>query len=191
MGECHYQSGNYEAMIIAEICSQALRDVGVNPDRMALEWASAAEAPRYVELITRYISDIKSMGPLGAADGESEKYVIQRHLNASVNAASAQKVRMAMGKLAKDMHKSGEYSPQAISEGVAGKVLPAFRKERLSGEILLCLAENGPWNSAGLSEETGGGMEEIDKILKTLSKKGLVKQEGSSWYGVGSKGLED
>ncbi|RPI51414.1 MAG: hydrogenase iron-sulfur subunit, partial [Deltaproteobacteria bacterium] len=34
MGECHYQSGNYEAMIIAETCRQVLKDAGVNPDRI-------------------------------------------------------------------------------------------------------------------------------------------------------------
>jgi len=64
-------------MIIAETCRQALEDAGVNPDRMALEWASAAEAPRFVELITRYVSDIKSMGPLGSAEGENEEEISQ------------------------------------------------------------------------------------------------------------------
>jgi hypothetical protein len=173
-------------MIIAETCRQALKDSGVNPDRMVLEWASAAEAPRFVELITRYISDIKSMGPLGTAEGENGQDVIRMHLRAGVKAASARKVRTALGKLAKDMHKSDDYSPQVISAGVAKKVLPAFRKERLTQEIQLYLAEQGPCKNADLCEKTGGTNEEIEKILYTLSKKELVKKKGSKWYEIGN-----
>lgn len=174
-------------MIIAETCRQALKDSGVNPDRMVLEWASAAEAPRFVELITRYVSDIKSMGPLGTAEGENEQDAIRMHLRAGVKAASARKVRTALGKLAKDMHKSYDYSLQVISEGVAKKVLPAFRKERLTQEIQLCLAEQGPFKSVGLCEKTGGTDEEIEKILETLSKKGLVKEKGSKWHRISNQ----
>lgn len=186
MGECHYQSGNYEAMIIAETCRQVLKDAGVNPDRIALEWASAAEAPRFVELITGYVSGIKSMGPLGTAEGEGEKDIIRMHLKAGVKAASALKVRTALGKLAKDMKKSDDYDPQIISEGVAKKVLPAFRDERLSQEIQLWLAELGPCKSADLCEKTSSGNKEIEKILETLSKKELVKKKGANWYGIGN-----
>jgi hypothetical protein len=171
-------------MIIAEICRQALEDAGVNPDRMALEWASAAEAPRFVELITRYVSDIKSMGSLGSAEGENEEDVIRMHLRAGVKAVSALKVRTALGKLAKDMHKSDNRSPQAISMGVAKKVFPAFRKERLAQEIQLCLAEQGPFKSAVLCEKTGGTKEEIEKILEALSRKGLIKEKGLIWHGI-------
>ena len=173
-------------MVIAETCRQVLKDSGVNPDRMALEWASAAEAPRFVELITGYVSEIKSMGPLGSAEGENEKDAIRMHLRAGVKAASARKVRTALGKLAKDMHKSDDYSPRVISEGVAKKVFPAFRKERLTQEIQLCLAEQGPFKSADLCGKTGGTDEEIEKILEALSKKELVKEKGSKWYEIGN-----
>ena len=80
------------------------------------------------------------------------------------------------------MNKSNDYSPQVISAGVANKVLPAFRKERLTQEIQLCLAEQGPCESADLCEKTGGSNKEIEKILETLSKKKLVKKKGANWY---------
>jgi len=148
---------------------------------MSLEWVSAAEAPRFTKLITSYVSSIKSLGPLGSADGEGGEDLVQRHLRAGVKAASARKVRTALGKLAKDMHKSGDYDPKDISSGVAKKVLPAFRQERLSQEIQLCLAEHGPCDRDSLCQEIGGTREEADKILGTLSKKGLLKEEGAIW----------
>ncbi len=119
-------------MIIAETCRQALKDMGINPDRLALEWVSAAEAPRFTELITGFVSKIKSLGPLGSGDDEAGKDIVQGYLMDGVKAASARKVRIALGKLAKDMHKSGNYDTQIISTRVAKEVLPAFQQERVS-----------------------------------------------------------
>jgi F420-non-reducing hydrogenase iron-sulfur subunit len=36
---------------------------GINPARFALEWVSSAEAPRFAELVTRFIGKIKDLGP--------------------------------------------------------------------------------------------------------------------------------
>jgi hypothetical protein len=168
-------------MIIEETCRQALKEVGVDPDRITLQWASAAEAPRFVELITKYISNIKSIGPLGTANGEKKQEDIHMHLRAGVKAVSALKVRTALGKLAKDIKKINDYSPNIISEGVAKKVLPLIHKERLVQEIQLCLAEQGPCKSDELYKKTGSNCEEIEKILETLSQKGLVKEKGLMW----------
>ena len=172
-------------MIIAETGRQALKDAGIEPDRMVLEWASAAEAPRFVKLITGYVSDIKSLGPLGTAPGEESKDGIRRHLSASVRAASGRKVRTALGKLAKDMRKSGDYSMQLISERVAKKVFPVFRQERLAQEIGACLAEQGASDKEDLCRDTRGTTKELDKIIETLSQKGLVHQEGTDRYKIG------
>jgi hypothetical protein len=120
---------------------------------MSLEWVSAAEAPRFVELITNYVSDIKSIGPLGQGEGEGGGDVVQGHLKAAVKAASTQKVRIALGRLAKDMHKTNDYSPQVITAGVSKKVLPSFRQERITQEIQLCLSEHGPCDIDDLCKE--------------------------------------
>jgi hypothetical protein len=168
-------------MIMAETCHQVLKDAGVNPDRMTLEWASAAEGPRFVQIITDYVSRIKAMGPLGSAEGESGADVIRRRLEGAVKASEATKVRTSFGNLAKGMLKAGDYSPGVITEGVASKVLPAFRKERLSQELQLVIQEEGPGDVSTLCEKTGGNQEEIEKILGALAKKGVIREEGAVW----------
>ncbi len=165
---------------MAETCKQVLKDVGVSPDRMSLEWASAAEGPRFVELITSYVNNIKSLGPLGKGPEEAGK-IVKRRLAASVKAASVPKVRTAFGNLAKRLHKSSDYSPEAISKGVSEKVLPAFRKERILNEVKLCLADEGPLGLDRLAELTGADPEELEKIISPLVKKGILKEEGSGW----------
>jgi F420-non-reducing hydrogenase iron-sulfur subunit len=36
---------------------------GIDPERFALEWVSSAEAPRFAEIVTRFIGKIKELGP--------------------------------------------------------------------------------------------------------------------------------
>ena len=50
---------------------KVLEEVGIRTERYDLEWASAAEAPRFVQLITDFTQRIKELGPLGAAEGLS------------------------------------------------------------------------------------------------------------------------
>jgi hypothetical protein len=166
---------------MAETCRQILKDVGVLSGRMALEWASAAEGPRLVELITGFVSLIKSMGPLGRGDGEAGEGFLARRLRAAVMAAEATKVRTAFGSLAKKIHASGDYGAETIAAGVSEKVLPAFRQERLNQEVLLCLMERGLSDIGTLCEMTGGAGEDMEKTVASLSKKGVIREEGTGW----------
>ncbi len=181
MGECHYQSGNYEAMVVAETCRQTLKDIGVEPERLSLDWASAAEAPRFVELITGYVKRIKGMGALGTGEGEEAKPVIDRRLKAAVRAASARKPRTSLGTLSKGLHKGGDYTPEAIEAGVAKKVLPAIRQQRITEEVLILLKEEGAMDEGHLAEATGASGDEIQKILEGLSRRKKISQDEAGW----------
>ncbi len=35
----------------------------MDPNRFRIEWVSSAEAPRFAEVVTRFIGDIKALGP--------------------------------------------------------------------------------------------------------------------------------
>ncbi len=160
---------------MAEAAKQALEDIGIDPERMELQWASAAEGPRFVELITNCVNSIKEKGPLGTAAHEAGDDV-NRRLEAAVKAASASKVRTSFGTLAKKFHKEGDYSPETIREAIAAKVTPAFRKERIAQEIRILL-EKGPMSMTKLSKAVGSKKAELEKIIAPLIKKGILKEE--------------
>ena len=40
-----------------------LENCGIDPNRFRIEWVSSAEAPRFVEVVTRFVRDIKELGP--------------------------------------------------------------------------------------------------------------------------------
>jgi F420-non-reducing hydrogenase iron-sulfur subunit len=41
----------------------ALENYGIEPERFRVEWVSSAEAPRFAEVVTRFIGDIQALGP--------------------------------------------------------------------------------------------------------------------------------
>lgn len=170
-------------MIVAETCRQFLEDCGVNPDRLALEWASAAEAPRFVELITGYVARIKDTGPLGSAEGEVDAKTMRRRLKAAVKAAGARKPRTVLGNLAKRLAKEGDYSKEAIAKGVSSKILPALRAERIAAEALMLL-DNESMTASELAKACGASEEELEKLLATMVKRGKVREEGGRYAAV-------
>jgi len=40
-----------------------LEDMGIDPERYAIEWVSSAEAPRFAQLVTKFTEKIKELGP--------------------------------------------------------------------------------------------------------------------------------
>lgn len=174
---------------MAETCRQVFREIGLNPDRMALEWASAAEGPRFVELITNYVARIRNLGPLGTFQGEMSKEVLERRLEAALKAAETPKVRTAYGNTAKKLHEEGDfsaYTPERITKEVSERILPAFKQELLNNDILLCLSDAQKGEQKYLSSEalmalTGASLEELDKMLSALAKKGVVQGGPEGW----------
>ena len=44
LGECHYiTEGNYDALSMMHLCKKLLEHIGLNPDRLRLEWLSSSE----------------------------------------------------------------------------------------------------------------------------------------------------
>jgi F420-non-reducing hydrogenase iron-sulfur subunit len=63
-GECHYIEQNYKAMRRYAMLEHTLAQFGVEPDRVRLVWASAAEGQQLAEAIDKLVEDIRALGPL-------------------------------------------------------------------------------------------------------------------------------
>jgi F420-non-reducing hydrogenase iron-sulfur subunit len=62
--DCHYQDGNYKTMKRIPILKNLLKDLGIEPERLRLEWISASEADKFRKTITEFTETIKKLGPL-------------------------------------------------------------------------------------------------------------------------------
>jgi F420-non-reducing hydrogenase iron-sulfur subunit len=63
-GECHYIEQNYKAMRRYHLLKHTLAGLGVEPDRVRLVWASAAEGQQLAEAIDKLVEDVRKLGPL-------------------------------------------------------------------------------------------------------------------------------
>jgi len=62
-GDCHYQSGNYKARRKVILVKRLLSQLGVSPQRVRLEWVSAAEGQAFAQVVTDFIREVKQLGP--------------------------------------------------------------------------------------------------------------------------------
>jgi F420-non-reducing hydrogenase iron-sulfur subunit len=49
-----------------------LEDLGIAPERYAIEWVSSAEAPRFAELVTKFTEKIRALGPNPAREAKAK-----------------------------------------------------------------------------------------------------------------------
>jgi len=63
-GECHYLEQNYKALRRFLLLRRTLKQFGVEPQRVRLIWASAAEGMRLAQEITAMVEEIRALGAL-------------------------------------------------------------------------------------------------------------------------------
>ena len=98
-----------------------LQGIGINPERFSLQWASAAEAPRFVKLITEFTGRIKVLGPLGGSEG-IDPDELKLRLAKGMAAVSSKKVRMVYGNTAKSIRKDNIFTQEYINGVIEEKL---------------------------------------------------------------------
>jgi F420-non-reducing hydrogenase iron-sulfur subunit len=63
-GECHYLEQNYKTMRRYEMLRHTLRAMGMEDDRLRLQWASAAEGAALAKAINDMVERVRRLGPL-------------------------------------------------------------------------------------------------------------------------------
>ena len=106
---------------------KVLEEVGIRKERYDLQWASAAEAPRFVELITQFTEQMKELGPLGQAEGLSPEEVKER-LEKALEVVSSQKVRISFGNASKAVRKDAVWTKDHIDEVITTKMAKSLDK---------------------------------------------------------------
>jgi F420-non-reducing hydrogenase iron-sulfur subunit len=64
IGDCHYTSGNHRTAKRIPLLRNLLGYVGINPDRLRLDWVSAAEAPKFAQVTKEFVETVQALGPI-------------------------------------------------------------------------------------------------------------------------------
>lgn len=69
LNECNYVThGNYHALNMVLLCRRIMEHIGLNPERLRLEFMSAGEGILLAEVVTDFGRKIKSLGPIGKSE---------------------------------------------------------------------------------------------------------------------------
>ena len=63
--DCHYVEGNYKCLRRFHLLQRMMKDMGIEAERLRLEWISAAEGARVKSVIDEMSATIRRLGPLG------------------------------------------------------------------------------------------------------------------------------
>jgi F420-non-reducing hydrogenase iron-sulfur subunit len=63
-GDCHYQEGNHKTRRRIELLRAVLRDLGVEDQRLRLEWISASEGEKVQRVCNEMTEELRRLGPL-------------------------------------------------------------------------------------------------------------------------------
>lgn len=63
IGDCHYVRGNFYTRKRVAMLEKVLEIMGVEPERLRLEWVSAAEGAIFADIMKDFAQVIKSLGP--------------------------------------------------------------------------------------------------------------------------------
>jgi F420-non-reducing hydrogenase iron-sulfur subunit len=62
-GDCHFLAGNEKAARRYAVLSKMIKQIGLEPERVRLEWISASEGEKFAKVIRTMVQDLKRVGP--------------------------------------------------------------------------------------------------------------------------------
>jgi F420-non-reducing hydrogenase iron-sulfur subunit len=85
--DCHYVEGNYKMLRRFQLLKRMLADLGIEEQRLRLEWISAAEGEKVKRVVNEMTGQIEALGPLGLPrrfrDWDEEVIKLARRIEAT------------------------------------------------------------------------------------------------------------
>jgi F420-non-reducing hydrogenase iron-sulfur subunit len=172
-GECHYVTeGNYHALGMIKLTKKILKLIGINPERLQLEWLGASEGVRFAEIMNSVSAKIKALGPLGKAEGIGED-ALNAKLEAVKNLLPWIKL-VERERLRVPADTAEEYERFFASEEVE-KLFSELIADKLETSQIMALLRQGPLSNAEISQILGVDAGEVARLVNVSVRQGLVK----------------
>ena len=177
LGECHYiTEGNYDALSMMHLGKKLLEYIGVNPDRLRLEWVSASEGIRFAEIVTDFTGRVKELGPLGVGEGMDQialklKLEAIRKLLPYIKLVEREKLRVRFDNKAK----YEEFFDSAELKSLFNELIV----DKLAISQIMLLLQEQALSSREIAERLGMSSSEVSKHLNSSARQKLVRFDDS------------
>jgi len=173
LGECHYVTeGNYDALSVMHLCKKLLNQIGLNPDRLRLEWVSASEGNRFAEVVTEFTGNLKEMGPLGTGEGidkETLKFRLEavKKILPYIKLVEREKLRVRF--------KNKEQYEEFFSSDELNHLFEEMIVDKLAISQITTLLRESPRTTGEIAEILGLNASQVSKHLNESTRYRLVK----------------
>ena len=155
------------------VAKRILIHLGINPERLLLEWVSASEGARLAEVVTAFTEKIKESGPL-AADSPKGKEVLDFKLHAALETVSGEKLRWVAAKQTEFRTDGNKYGEVFTSHEI-GRCLDGVILEEITAQQILALLRQESISVKELSKRLELKPPVVFRHVLALKRKELVK----------------
>ncbi len=170
-GECHYLTqGNFDALSNVHLCKKLMKHIGLNPDRLRIEWISASEGSRFAEVMDDFSKNLRELGNLGTAAGENgllRKLEAVSKLIPYIKLVERERLRVLVRteEAINEFYRSDDFD-RLFNELIADK---------LAISQMVTLLREKPLSAGEIAESLGLDPSEVSRHLDVSARQGLVK----------------
>jgi F420-non-reducing hydrogenase iron-sulfur subunit len=175
LNECNYIThGNYDALSNAHLCKKMMKTIGLNPERLKIEFMSGAEGNLLAAVCDDFTKEIVELGPLGKGEGLDEKELklkieAARKLVPYVKLVERERMRVPV--------KSEEAYNDFYASDEVDRLFEELIGDKLAVSQIMLLLEEKPLSTGEISEILGLNPSEVSKYMNSSSRQGLVRYD--------------
>ena len=176
-GECHYTTeGNYHALSMVLLTRRLLKQIGVNPERLRLEWISSAEGIRFAQVMNDVAKMVKELGPLGKSEGIDEN-ALKFNLEAIENLLPY--IKLVERERLRVYPDSEEAYRRFFASDEGDRLVSELILDKLAMSQMMLLLRDKPLSAGEISKILGLDPSEVTRHLRRSVRQGLVKFDES------------
>jgi len=176
-GECHYTTeGNYHALSMVLLTRRLLKQIGVNPERLRLEWISSAEGIRFAQVMNDVAKMVKELGPLGKSEGIDEN-ALKFNLEAIKNLLPY--IKLVERERLRVYPDSEEAYRKFFASDEGDRLVSELILDKLAMSQMMLLLRDKPLSAGEISKILGLDPSEVTRHLRRSVRQGLVKFDES------------
>jgi len=175
LDECNYIThGNYDALSNTYICKKIMEHIGLNPERLRIDFMSGADGNLLAEYTDEFTNKVRELGPLGKSEGMDEKE-LKFKLEAAIKLVPYMKL-VERERLRVPVKSEEAFNMFFESSEVNRLFNDLFGDKLAISQIMLLLGEK-PLSTSDISEKLGLNPSEVSRHMISSSMQGLVRYD--------------
>lgn len=178
LNECNYIThGNFDALSITYLCRKIMKHIGLNPERLRIEFMSGADGNLLAEVTNDFTEKVKALGPIGKGEGLDDtmlKFNLEavRKLIPFIKLLERERLRVPV--------KSEAAYKEFFESTEVNRLFDEIMREKLAISQIMLLLEKKPLSTRDISEKLGLNPSAVSKYMNRSSRQGLVRYDTTS-----------